>query len=65
MNYKGKFFTATIIVLAVLTLITGYYALKLKTEYDNMNNRIEKVGLGIQGSVFGFPSMNTNEESKI
>lgn len=38
MNYKGKFFTATIIVLAVLTLITGYYALKLKTEYDNMNN---------------------------
>ena len=30
-----------------------------------MNNRIEKVGLGIQGSVFGFPSMNTNEESII
>ena len=30
-----------------------------------MNNQIEKVGLGIQGSVFGFPSMNTNEESII
>lgn len=38
MNYKGRFFTATIIVLAVLTLITGYYALKLKNKYDNMNN---------------------------
>lgn len=38
MNYKGRFFTATIIVLAVLTLITGYYALKLKNQYDNMNN---------------------------
>ena len=38
MNYKGRFFSATIIVLAVLTLITGYYALKLKSQYDNMNN---------------------------
>ncbi len=38
MNYKSRFFTATIIVLAVLTLITGYYALKLKDQYDNMNN---------------------------
>lgn len=38
MNYKARFFTATIIVLAVLTLVTGYYALKLKNQYDNMNN---------------------------
>lgn len=38
MNYKIRFFTATIIVLAVLTLATGYYALRLKNQYDNMNN---------------------------
>ena len=30
-----------------------------------MNNQIEKVGLGIQGSVVGCPSINTNEESII
>lgn len=38
MNYKSRFFTATIIILAILTLATGYYALKLKNQYDNMNN---------------------------
>lgn len=38
MNYKSRFFTGTIIVLAILTLVTGYYALKLKSQYDNMNN---------------------------
>ena len=39
--------------------------IQLKQNKFRMNNRIEKVGLGIQGSVFGFPSMNTNEESII
>lgn len=38
MNYKSRLFTATIIVLAVLTLATGYYALRLKEQYNNMNN---------------------------
>lgn len=38
MDYKNRFFTGTIIVLAILTLVTGYYALKLKSQYDNMNN---------------------------
>ncbi len=38
MNYKIKFFNATIIILAILTLTTGYYALKLKNKYENMNN---------------------------
>lgn len=38
MNYKIRFFNATIIVLAILTLATGYYALKLKNQYENMNN---------------------------
>lgn len=38
MNYKSNFFAGTIIILAILTLVTGYYALKLKTEYENMNN---------------------------
>lgn len=38
MNYKSRFFSATIIVLAILTLATGYYALNLKSQYNNMNN---------------------------
>lgn len=38
MNYKSRFFNVTIIILAILTLATGYYALKLKGQYNNMNN---------------------------
>lgn len=38
MNYKSRLFTVAIIILAVLTLATGYYALRLKEQYNNMNN---------------------------
>ena len=42
-DYKNRFLVGTIIILLILTGITGYYALKLKEEYDNraQNNYTE------------------------
>ena len=42
-DYKNRFLVGTIIILLVLTSITGYYVLKLKEEYDNraQNNYTE------------------------
>lgn len=38
MNYKIRFLNATIVILAILTIITGYFAFRLKNQYENMNN---------------------------
>ncbi len=37
-NSKNRIFILGIVVLFILTLITGYYALKLREEYNNLNN---------------------------
>lgn len=38
MNYKSRFLYAAVIILAILSLVTGYFAFRLKNQYDNMNN---------------------------
>ena len=38
MNYKIRFLHAAIVILAILSLVTGYYAFRLKDKYDNVTN---------------------------
>ena len=37
-NYKRNWLGVCIAVLLILTLVTGYYAFKLKEQYNNLNN---------------------------